>query len=312
MDIPSIEALEHNLRETLVLKAEELAVLAGGEVGARLVAELTGVNDVGGVPTDWFASEGQLIRIDLDRLAITTSVRDLHDRLNARALGIRVGDGWLSSDEIEQEALDPIEQFLSSLSHIALAAYDWTSSRNGALKQLLHLGKAWHHLIEALDAGSQGDFSSEPLTVTDVANLAGIEERTLRNRVGKNGPLRSVEQYRQRKSAVSHRGFVAINRFDAIDWLLSRRGFTLGNLRPGLLASRLEQISEPATRARAALISGMALGQRLERIANETGCATTDVKLLADGHGPLAFIDPVVTYIIDFDRARLSNTAPAE
>jgi hypothetical protein len=312
MKVPNLTRLERNLRETLVLKAEELSIIAGSEVGAQLVSALTGLNDVHGLPTDWFAAENELELIDIDRLAITACIRDLHARLETHSLGMSVDDGRISCEEIEQDDLDPIELYLSSLPDVALAAYDWTGCRNGAVKELFLLGRAWKHLIEALDYGSKGDFDFEPLTVSDVALLAGIEERSLRNKVGKNGPLRSVDQYRERKSPVSQRGFVAIDRFDAIDWLLSRKGFELGRIRPGLVASRLERISDPIVKGRAALMSAMALGKNFEIVAAETGISTELLKALGDGLGSSEVAQGVAEFVAEHEMKRSSNTASAE
>ena len=75
-------------------------------------------------------------------------------------------------------------------------------------------------------------------------------------------------------------------------------------------------VARPANQSLARVLAHAieAAGKPRHRIANECGMHRETLLRLArgDGNGPLAAIDPVVTYVTSFDRARLSNTAPAE
>nr|WP_166179174.1 hypothetical protein [Altererythrobacter segetis] len=311
MQIPDRQSLEANLREAVVLKAEELLLTGGGTVGRALAELLSGVESGGGLPTDEFGDAEALATIDPSRLEISSKIWKLCELLEARSLSGRPADGRVDSDAIEQDYLDFIELFLASLPDIALGGEDWTSCRNGAVRQLLLVGKAWHHLQSAIDEGTSGDFSTEQLTAFDVSLLAGIGERTTRNLVGPNKQLRSIEHKKQRKSSIDPRGFVAVNRIDALSWLRDRTDFRIASVRPGLFAERLGRIPDDIDRDRGAYLAALAIGKRTSELADEVGLPASDLRALASGHPSRSSVRRISDHVIAWDLERTSYTAPA-
>ncbi len=159
-----------------------------------------------------------------------------------------------------------------------------------------------------LHLGTRGEFSDDSLTSTDVALLAGIEVPTIRNLVGPNRVLRSVERYHKRTSAVAERGFVAINRFDAIIWLRGRKNFRLGPLRPGLFAKRLEELSDEPSLGRAALLAGLVIGLRMDALAATVDTDENSLRQLGDGSVDDDLGRRLADHVIEIDRKRSPNT----
>lgn len=311
MRIPSVAELERNLRETLVVKAEVLFLSMGGELGVRLATMVTGVPaDESSIPTDAF-DEANLQQIQLAPLAISRSVLDLRSLLVARSLGYGPTSDALDGDYVEQEFLDLLELYLSALPEMTFGGCDWGSCRHGALRDLLLAGRAWHHLVRMIDEGTQGDFDIELLTATDLALIADIEVRSLRNLVGPQRQLRSQELYQKRKTKISERGFAVINRFDALDWLIRRKGFSFARLRPGLLASRIERIEDPLQRGRAALIAAFVLGQALNSLSKALDESELALKAIGDGQGATDVANRLASYVVQFDQGQVPLTAPA-
>lgn len=312
MIIPSVEDLQANLRATLVVQSETLWHAVGSnERGSAIVEQLTGVSGVTVFPTDFFSDEQALAQIQLAPLAITQTVLGLREVLENRSIGVGKDSTGIDPDWLEQEHLDLLDLYLDSLPVIALGGWDWTTQKRGALANLLKLGKAWHRLTGTISDSLNGNFDDEVLTPPDLALLAGLEERSVRNLVGPCKLLRSDEHYVGRQSKTRGRSFVAVDRFDALGWLCSRPSFRIKTLRPGLIADHLEAIDAVDLRGRAALIGCFVLGATPTRFAEILGVDTNVVRMLGDGNGDAGLYQSVSEYVTQLDRGRSSNTVPA-
>lgn len=311
MRLPTLPDLELHLRSALVVNAEVQYLAVGGELGQKLATLITGrAADANTIPTDVFGGD-EIQTIPIAHLSIYNCILRLRELLEARSLGFGAQSDALDGDYIEQEYLDLLELYLSALPEMTFGAYDWGSCRRGAMRDLLRTGKAWHHLACMVDLGASGDFDLEQLTATDLALIADIELRSLRNLVGPNKKLRSQEQYQKRKTQVSERGFATINRFDALDWLVQRKGFAFAPVRAGLLASRLKTIEDPITRGRAALIAAFVRGKPVVRLADELALPALQLRELGDGQRHEELAERLTQHVIQLDQRPASDTAPA-
>lgn len=311
MRLPTLRDLEMHLRTTLVVHAEVHYLSAGGPLGAELASLLTGQKaDSAGLPTDSFDGE-EVGSIPIEHLAIYRCIVGLHELLLARSLGYGPGSHTLDCDFIEQEYLNLLEMYLSALPEMTFGGYDWGGCRYGAMRDLLLAGQAWHRLLSVVDQGTYGDFDAEELTASDVALIADIEVRSLRNLVGPKKRLRSQEQFQKPNTRIGMRGFATINRFDALDWLIQRKGFAFGPVKPGLLAARLEEIPDAIARGRASLIVSLLLGLPFPRLGKTLCEDECQLRALGDGHGDQALARRVAQHIIELDAGRASDTAPA-
>lgn len=313
MNIPEYSALTADLRGALVSKAEDLYLLVGEPRADELVRGFTGVPGVTGLPSDWFADSEQLDQIDVTALAIWGHIEAMRAILEERALCADPRRGLLDAETIEQEHLDLIEAFLSGLPTVALGGWDWTgTARKGAIYDLLMLGKAWHRLVSAIDLGTSGGFDYDLISGPDLALIAGIEVRSLRNLIGPTKPIRTTEGYTNPKERrLSPRAFSSVNRFDALNWLLNRRNFKLAKLRPGRMAARLQALQRADTLPKAAVLAGLALGQTIERMAVALDVEPASIRAMADGSDTTELTHRLVHHIVDLDHARASDTAPA-
>lgn len=301
MRIAELKDLENHLRRTLVVHAEVHYLSSGGELGLKLATLITGQEAAEGtIPTDAFADE-ELSSIPIEHLTIYKCIVELRELLEARSLGYGPRSDVLDSDFIEQEYLDLLELYLSALPEMTFGGFDWGGCRFGAMRDLLLAGKAWHRLACVVDEGSSGNFEFEHLTATDLALIANIELRSLRNLVGPNKRLRSHEQYQKRKTQVSTHGFATINRFDALDWLVQRKGFAFAPMRSGLFANRLDKVDEPVDRGRAAIIAALARGVPFIRLADELGAPEHHLRELADGQDHRELAKRLTEYVTKFD-----------
>lgn len=311
MRLPTVPELELHLRTTLVVNAEVQYLSLGGELGLKVATNIIGHSaNLHTIPTDVFAGD-EIQAIPIAHLSIYNCILNLRELLEANSLGYGAQSRALDSDFIEQEYLDLLELYLSALPEMTFGAFDWGGCRRGAMRDLLLTGKAWHRLACMVDQGTRGDFGIEQLTATDLALIADIELRSLRNLVGPNKKLRSQEQYQKRKTQVSERGFATINRFDALNWLVQRKGFAFAPLKVGLLASRLRAIDDPISRGRAALIAGLALGHPFNRLAEALEAAELSLRELGDGQGHPELAECLTQFVIQLDERRASDTVPA-
>lgn len=306
--LPDLLAVHANLRSAIVLKAEDLYLTVGGDLGFELARRLTGVSMPEGLPSDVF-SEALIEEIAIERWAITGHVNWLVEMLATRGFGYRPGDGALDSDFMQQEHIDFLELFLATLPGIALGGVDWTAARAGALRDLLRLATAWQRLAQVVDTGLGGDFEVEELGVGDLALIAGVEVRSMRNLVGPNRSIRTVEISRVPRSPVSARAFASVNRVDALAWLRERKGFWLAPLRPGLISKRLTEIDDPKTQYRAAVLASLITGPSLRQLAATLKVSETELKQLGDGIGNTRLGKRVLDHIIAVDLERASATA---
>lgn len=283
MKLPDLDALMHNLKETIVVQAESLYLLGGGDKGSRLVAELTGVVGVNDLPTDRFRNPEALEEIDLQSLAITQHVRELHATLTSRSTGYGPESDALDSDWIEQAHLDFIELYLAGLATIALGGGDWTGCITGAVKQLFLCGRAWHHLLQAINAVLWGDSGDEFLTPIDLSLIAGIEERSLRNSLGPTRSVRTIECKADQGLKVAGRAFVAVNSLDAMAWLRSRKSFQIGPVRPCIVQKRLSDISDLQARTRGALMGAYLTGETQKTLMSALGVSELAIREISDG-----------------------------
>lgn len=309
MRIPDLTDLERNLRETLVVRAEVLMLGMGGELGAQLASLVTGgLVDEHTIPTDTFDGTN-LDDIPVAHLAIHHCLIGLRALLEAKSLGRDPTSTTLDSDYIRQEYLDLLELYLSSLPDMTFGGFDWGGCRNGAMRALLLAGQAWHRLLCMIDEGTYGDFDLELITATDLAMLADLEVRSVRNLVGPQKRLRSKEHHVERKTQVSERGFATINRFDALDWLVSRKDFKFSDLKPSLLAARLDGVANPVARGRAAILCALVRGLPFSTLAARLNLEEKTLRDLADGIGQPQLAERITQHVLQSEQAFC--TAPA-
>lgn len=299
MKLPDLDALMSNLKETIVVQAESLYLLGGGDKGSKLVAELTGVVGVDDLPTDWFTTPEALEEIDLQPLAITQHIRELYATLASRSTGYGPGSDALDSDWIEQEHLDFIELYLAGLATIALGGLDWTGCITGAVKELFLCGRAWHHLLQTIDAVLCGSSDDEFLTPIDLSFIAGIEERSLRNSVGPTRSIRTIERKTDPGLRVAGRAFVAVNSLDAMAWLRSRKSFQIAPVRHSIVQKRLTDISDLQARSRAALMGAYLTGETQKTLMSALGVSEIAIRKLSDGEADHQLAENLVRLVME-------------
>jgi hypothetical protein len=283
----------------------------GDELGIKLATIITGqASSEGTIPTDAFGGD-EIHTIPIEHLSIYHCIVNLRDLLEMHSLGYGPTSDALDGDFIEQEHLNLLELYLSALPEMTFGGHDWGNCRNGAMRDLLLAGRAWHRLVSMVDLGTRGDFDYEQLTATDLALTAEIELRSLRNLVGPNNKLRSQVQSVARKTQVSERGFATINRFDALNWLVQRKGFVFAPVRAGLFADRLKEINDPISRGRAALITALVRGKSFALLANELAVPEQTLRKLGDGIGQKDLAERLTQHVVQLERRLASATVPA-
>ncbi len=258
MEIPSLYELKTAFRNALVVNAETLYLLSGMEGLGRELATLYLGRPVDDLPSDEYLANSSLQAIDIDRHAIWQKIAGLHHMLDERRMAMR--SGTIDAEFIQQEMLHFLELFLASIPNVALGAWDGTGVRAGCLASLFELASAWLRLAEDIDdalAGASGFINLRP---ADLALLGGMNERSMRNLIGPNNRIRTLQgskgsAARKSKSSVQSRAFVAVNLVDALDWLGSRKGFAIEPLTPKFIVEHVGEIQDPKVRARAAVIS---------------------------------------------------------
>lgn len=310
MLLPTVEDLEMNLRETLVVKAEVLMLTVGGELGLNMAAQLTGETFADGdLPTDRYDLQN-LPSIAVEHLSIFETIRGLHRYIDSRSFGYSPGDGYIDRYYIQQNYLDFLELYLSALPEMTYGGFDWGPCRHGALRELLKCGQAWHNFICVLDEALDDDLVQDYLTATDLALIAQIEVRSIRNLIGPRKQLRSHDQTKMRKTSVSERGFSVVNSFDAFNWLAGRKTNPFPLLNRGLIAEKLSMIENNGNRARAALLSSFVLGKTREDISRELGVGVEVLFRAEDGTSDDGLSLAIAEYAASLDWERTPRTAP--
>lgn len=311
MKLPDLDVLMSNLKETIVVQAETLYLLGGADKGSKLVEELTGVAGVDCLPTDCFGSSEALEQIDLQPLAITRHVQELYATLASCSTGYGPGSDAFDSDWIKQEHLDFIELYLAGLATVALGGLDWTGCINGAVKDLFLRGRAWHHLLEGINAVLWGKADDAFLTPIDLSFIAGIDERSLRNSVGPTRSVRTIEHKAVPGLRVAGRAFVAVNSLDAMAWLRSRKSFQIGPVRHGIVQQRLNNISDLQTRARAALMGAYLTGETQKTLESALGVNELAIRKISDGEADHHLAENLISLVMEKDTEGSSKPSSA-
>lgn len=282
MEIPSLEALEANLRNCLLLKGDDLYFTMRDPEGATLRKSFLGV-EVEGLAGENL-SEDEVSSIDVQRFAITDRVRQLRSMLDDRRLSL-CGVDIVEVEEVRNEALDFLEHFLSTLPNVALGGVDLTSSRNGEVRRLYELAYAWSNLIETIEDSFQGETESA-LAVTDLALMSTLDLRTLRNRCGPGKLIRTSVTRSSRNRNSASPALVRLNALDAVDWLLGRKGFRISNIGARWIVSKLVGAT-PTQATRGLLVAGIVNVGTLASLAPRIGCSPEQARTWFDRGDPL-------------------------
>ncbi|MFT5329981.1 MAG: hypothetical protein ACI9KA_001058 [Parasphingorhabdus sp.] len=235
MKIPSIKDVEANLRNCLLLKADDLYFTLAEPEGERLRNEFLGIEVIG--LADENVSEQDIAAIDLERFAIAGRIRDLHKMLEERKLSL--DDLHLPDTEYgRNDCLYFLEHFLSTLPNVALGGLDLTGAAYGETRQIYALSSAWLNLIETIEEAFYGATDS-PVAVNHLALLSGLDERTLRNRCGPKKIIRTTTSRVRRSLKSGSHAFVSLNSLDVMDWLKSRKDFEIASIEPAWIDQRL-------------------------------------------------------------------------
>lgn len=224
MKLPKLVAVQANLKDCLLLKADDLFFTLGAPDGFRLRNEFIGI-DINGL-ADEHVSPEDLERVDLSRFEIYRRVRLLHEMLEGRCLS--VGDKNIPDAEVaRQDGLEFLEYFLSTLPTVAMGGYDMTSAARREVRDVYAHAYAWLNLIDAICNAFYGDTSCE-LTVADLSLLSGLDRRTVQNCCGPANEIRTTvgRQAKKERKSVDP-AFVTVDPFDAIAWLCSRPKFSI-------------------------------------------------------------------------------------
>lgn len=283
MNIPPMNELIRDLRIAMLLKADDIYFTVGGDRGMAMRAEFLGADPFEGLAKDIILDEDALNEIDITDLAITEHLQFVVSMLSGRWIGPRGGPNIPDTSVQRSYEQDFLDYFVSSLPQIALGTWDHTNLRNGSLGKLQSLGSAWLELIEAINVSASGEFFS--LTVTDVALIAGVDVRTLRNHVGPSRLLRTEPQEANRSSSapLKYRAFVGVNLIDALGWLRERKTFQIECLSTSWIAESIQSLPGDFERSRFALAASLINFGRLDDIAADTGLATEALRRLAGG-----------------------------
>lgn len=252
MRVPCLADTEKNLRNCLLLKADDIYFTLGEHRGGPSRDGFLGIQVVGLAQEN--LSEAEIASIDLDQVAIAQQVRALHAMLEGRRLSLH--NQYRPDVEVgRHDALEFLEHFLSTLPNVALGGLDLTAAGNGEVRRVYELAYAWLNLIETIEAAFFGETDSV-LTVNDLALLSGLETRTLRNRCGPGKLIRTSSTRTAQQRGAAAPAFVSLNAFDALDWLRGRQDFTISQIDPDWIVRRLSG-AKPADAVRGLLVASI-------------------------------------------------------
>ncbi|MBX7540303.1 hypothetical protein [Qipengyuania sphaerica] len=243
MEIPSLDETDANLRDCLLLKADDLHFTLANPLGERLRNEFLGVT-VEGLADENLSPE-QVASIDLSRFAIADTVHRLHSMLEERQLSL-LSIGQPDADYARQDALDFLEHFLSTLPDVALGGVDLTAAGYGSVRRIYNLAFAWINLVETIEEAFEGQTESA-LAVTDLALLSGLDQRTVRNRCGPKKEIRTSSNRSSRDRASASPAFVRLHSLDAVNWLKERKTFRIDAIDSAWISRRLDGLNGAQT-----------------------------------------------------------------
>lgn len=281
MNIPDLNATVANMKNCLLLKADDLYFTIGGAEGERFRNEFMGI-EIEGLADENVGDEDRA-RIDLTRFGIWRRVVDLHEMLTRRALS--VGNPNIpDSEDARHDALEFLEHFLSTLPNVAMGGWDMTGEARGQVRDVYILSHAWLDLVDAIGGAFNGDDDCQ-LTISDLSHLTGLDRRTVHNRCGRNKEIRtSVERFALKGRQAVEPAFVRVHPFDAIAWLCGRPSFTIQSIDRDWMLKRFADIDEwdsanaAATQTRAALIAALVNGSKLTDLASRLGVTPDDCR----------------------------------
>lgn len=277
MEVPSLADTEFNLRQCLLLKADDLFFTLGNPLGAEMRDRFLGISVEG--LADENLSDDEIAAIDLDRFEIARHIRLLHAMLQRRKLSLH-DTNVPNTESAHNDALDLLEHFLSSLPTVALGGLDLTGAGFAEVRKVNDLARAWLSLIEFIESAFSS-CNSAMLTANDVAILSGIDVRTLRNLCGPGKTLRTSTVEETRRNTSGAPIFVYLNGFDVLNWLRSRRDFRIATIDPEWIKSKLSQASR-IDASRGLLISAIVNFGPLDQIASIAGLKPEEARACID------------------------------
>lgn len=293
MQVPSLTDTDYNLRQCLLLKADDLFFTLSDPLGGEMRERFLGI-PVEGL-ADENLSEDDIGSIDLNRFDIAQRVRALHAMLQRRQLSLDETH-IPHTEKAYNEALHFLEYFLSSLPNVALGGNDLTAAGYAEVRKISDLSLAWLSLIEFIECAFSSD-DGAMLTVNDVATLSGIDVRTLRNLCGPEKTIRTSAVEEPKRKSQDATVFVHLNAFDVLNWLRSRRDFSIAAIDAEWIKSKLT-ISSRAEASRGLLISAIVNFGPLEEIARIIG--TTPLAARACVDGPLELPAEVFAKLVHY------------
>lgn len=274
MKLPALTDVEDNLKNCLLLKADDLYFTLDEDQGSRLRNEFIGIAIEG--LADENVSPEDFSRIDLDRFAIYRRVKFLYDIVAGRCLS----DGNPNTPDSEyarQDGLEFVEYFLSTLPSVAMGGCDQTHEAHGAVKDVYAHSYAWLNLVDAISGAFEGETTCE-LTISDLALLSGLDRRSVHNKCGPAKEIRTtVGRYAKKERKAVDSAFVTVHPFDAIAWLCSRSGFSIKPIDLAWVTMRLTvHTGQPNThnsagRTRGLLVAALVNGTRLNDLLDRLG-----------------------------------------
>lgn len=283
MDLPNLSRTEENLRHCLLLKADDLYFTLADPQGREMRDSFLGLSVEG--LADENLSEEEISSIDLSRFQIARCVKLLHNMLNKSQLSLYDANRPNTEDG-RNDALHFVEHFLSTLPSVALGGLDLTGARNREVRTVYELASAWLTLIETIEGAFCGD-SSWMLSVSDVALLAGIDVRSLRNLCGPTGTIRTIALDEIRRTGSDAPVFVYLNGVDALNWLRSRKDFKIAPVDPVWITRSLAGV-DPRNASRGLIISAIVNLGPMQLLAEAIGLTIEELRGGVDGTSELS------------------------
>lgn len=288
MHLPTLQAVETNLRQCLLLKADDLYFTLARPYGALVRNEFLGIAVEG--LADEHLSDEEIAAIDLERFDVARRVSELLKMLQLRSLSLD-SVHRPDSEEGRNNGIQFLEHFLSTLPSVALGGLDMTGVRHGDVKRVYTLGYAWLNLIDTI-ADAFNDRDSSALTVSDLALLSGLDVRTIRNQCGPKKQLRTSENRSSLARGSAAAAFVSVHGLDAIDWLRTRKDFLISTIDPDWIKRRVAASRDSAPHTtRGLIIAAVVNHGPLLSLAPEIGATVEHVRQWFD-HG--AALPPVI------------------